>query len=1001
MRNLRFLFLPILIALQPPGAAWGQSVLPKADSTAAGLLAASLSAEARGRTDSADLFQSRAFEIFKRHDALGLLYDALFERGKALAVRLDRPVDAIKFVRKNSGSEWRKPRTPEEWKLKIRFTNVGAYAAQVRLGDYQTARAFYEQCFDDYSGHLGNDERELAYNILGQLANICSRLGDYERARLLLSKKITLALHNRDQPIAAEGYNDLAIAMSCVGRLDSAIALSRLALAQPEGERPFRLLYFNQLATLYLLKKDFAAAAKACREARTAFKNYTKESQKAAEGDLAELAENEAEMLAGLGRHAEARKKYELAIRLTIESCGDENRREVAKLRVRLGDEELAEKRPDAAMRTYQRALQNVVPGSAEKDPAYNPPPEQLYPENAIREALDGKARAWQMMAAAPKLAVEKKTAVAHLQKALDCYDLIDKLDQRLRETYQFESSSLQVLDEARARLERATGIAYQLFEATGDKQFVQKAFSFCEKSKGLLLIEGIVRARSDFKLPDELHLREQEISGRVARLELEILKIKADKNAPAAAAISRLEDDLLRSKQERQRFWDELKTLQPVYWKLSQAPANLAPEDVPKLLNADQLMVEYLVGEQFVYVFRATADGHFSMRKATLPPGFSADIDSLRAYLAGFDPDPMRQAHFMRIAHDLFKLLLGEEMAAPAFSSKKRLLVVPDGVLGFVPFEALLERLPAGFAPGPVAFAWATLDFLLKKKAVSYAWSASLLRMQLGREPVEGLKPFAAFVPDYSKPAPDDAPVPASRDDSGSLPGAKAEADRIEKLIGGRFFRGDAASRANFLHWAGQFRILHLAMHAVSDADEPALSRLIFSPEKGGRAGDNHLYLNDLQQIALRAELAVLSACNTGNGRLHRGEGVYSLARGFALAGVPATLMSLWRLDDGSAPAVMSVFYENLKKGQRKDDALAAAKLSWIGGGGAAAFKHPYFWAGVVANGNMAPISLDGCNCGRFCWCVALIVGLTALLGWISARHIFFRKPKSTFTPN
>ena len=187
--------------------------------------------------------------------------------------------------------------------------------------------------------------------------------------------------------------------------------------------------------------------------------------------------------------------------------------------------------------------------------------------------------------------------------------------------------------------------------------------------------------------------------------------------------------------------------------------------------------------------------------------------------------------------------------------------------------------------------------------------------------------------------------------------------------------------------------------MHAVSDADEPAMSRLIFSENDGEPRDANLLYINDLQQIALNADLAVLSACNTGNGRLHRGEGVYSLARGFALAGVPATLMSLWRLADNSAPALMSVFYQNLKNGQRKDDALRAAKLDWLTGPNAALYKHPYFWAGMVANGNMRPVEVsDG---GHFFEWMVAICFLTAILYWFSVKYKFFSKSKSTFVPD
>ena len=217
---------------------------------------------------------------------------------------------------------------------------------------------------------------------------------------------------------------------------------------------------------------------------------------------------------------------------------------------------------------------------------------------------------------------------------------------------------------------------------------------------------------------------------------------------------------------------------------------------------------------------------------------------------------------------------------------------------------------------------------------------------------------------------------------------------DSLRALVGGDFFVGKAAHRAAFLRLAGQYRILHLAMHALSDNENPSFSSLLFSPENGDSTNANCLYANALQQIELHAELAILSACNTGNGRLHRGEGVFSLARAFALAGVPSTMMSLWRLPDQTAPEIMTVFYQKLKAGLPKDEALRAAKLAYLESD--SPLKHPHFWAGLVVNGNMAPLDLSKTR--HFSWWAAIFVVLAAVFGWFAARRRQSHIEKSTF---
>ena len=134
---------------------------------------------------------------------------------------------------------------------------------------------------------------------------------------------------------------------------------------------------------------------------------------------------------------------------------------------------------------------------------------------------------------------------------------------------------------------------------------------------------------------------------------------------------------------------------------------------------------------------------------------------------------------------------------------------------------------------------------------------------------------------------------------------------------------------------------------------------------------------------MRLRADMAVLSACNTGTGKLRKGEGIVSLARGFSYAGVPSIIASLWTANDEATPLLMTSFYTYLKQGQAKDEALRAAKIAAIQSGGDMA--HPYFWGAFIPIGNMQPLHF---NTGFAYWWVLL--PFVAFFGLL-----FFRKKR------
>ncbi|NUM82175.1 CHAT domain-containing protein [bacterium] len=218
------------------------------------------------------------------------------------------------------------------------------------------------------------------------------------------------------------------------------------------------------------------------------------------------------------------------------------------------------------------------------------------------------------------------------------------------------------------------------------------------------------------------------------------------------------------------------------------------------------------------------------------------------------------------------------------------------------------------------------------------------------------------------------------------SLPWSEKELDAIAEVLPGKFYKFTDASEERFKSEAPKHRIIHLATHAIIDDKAPLYSKLIFAKNPKGRE-DGLLHTYELYNMRLNADLAVLSACNTGSGMLVRGEGVISLARGFLYAGCPSIVMSLWSIDDKSTSLLMRNFYEGLSQGLTKDEALRESKLKMINSGDPV-MSNPYYWAGFVTIGDTRPIRIE--NPGRPDWWIYILAGIIIVLAGLATR---FRK--------
>jgi CHAT domain-containing protein len=319
--------------------------------------------------------------------------------------------------------------------------------------------------------------------------------------------------------------------------------------------------------------------------------------------------------------------------------------------------------------------------------------------------------------------------------------------------------------------------------------------------------------------------------------------------------------------------------------------------------------------------------------------------------------------------AEALGRILLGPVWGDVA--GLRRLVVVPDGALHYVPFSALLVPDPGKSWEAPEV-----QKRLLEHHEVVFIPSATTLALQRRRLERRSPAPqwvavfadpvFAADDPRLAGPSAAGPPVSASSalQRSGSdllplferLPSSRREAATIASLApAGQVWTALdlKASRETVLSGRlREYRIIHFATHAVADVRNPEMSGLVLSlVDAAGQPRDGFLGLSDLYELDLAADLVVLSGCRTALGKEVRGEGLMGLTRGFLYAGVPRAAAGLWRVEDRTTAELMSRFYQALwRDGLPAAAALRQAQLSLSK---EPRYRPPYSWAGFVLQGD------------------------------------------------
>jgi len=388
-----------------------------------------------------------------------------------------------------------------------------------------------------------------------------------------------------------------------------------------------------------------------------------------------------------------------------------------------------------------------------------------------------------------------------------------------------------------------------------------------------------------------------------------------------------------------------------PAYYNTKFNSEVINVDSLQKKLNPSQTLVQYLAGKSVLTTFVVTRYA-FKVFRQPIDSGFYKKVEAYHQRLVSFTYDELKDSAirlFARQSHELYTLLLAPVMP---YCKGKNLVIIPDDVLTQLPFETLVTELPQTTKKPD----YRDLAYLVKTHPVSYDYSATLFVMNGGHETIKN-PTLLAMAPSYKNlkiPDISQKDVLAMRGDTGNIStisGTYDEVNSIRKIFGGKSLVKSDATEEKFKKMALNYDVLHLAMHGIVNNEYPMFSKLVFT-HAGDSANEGFLNTYEIYNLKINAALVVLSACNSGNGKLYNGEGIISLARGFFTAGAKSVVMTLWSIADKTSQHLMTSFYANLADRLSISDALQKAKTDYIAHSDAL-MAHPYFWAGFIVTGN------------------------------------------------
>jgi len=825
---------------------------------------------------------------------------------------------------------------------------------------------------------LGQDKSDIAGTCYFCLARDFLKRDQLVRATSFLAKSMSIdtALFGENHPAVSACYAMLGDIYSLKGDYDQAIMFYTKAseiMIKVNGER------HSGLAELYTLLSDLYAKKHKFEESLD-FAQRSLSIQKHNYGDVHLSTANSLEHLANVydeeKNYSEALKHLRNSLKIKTEIVGDKNII-VAKLYLSMGkvftkanvldsaeyylersyvsyeqsDPEdslfsvlyhqaygdLYYKKGDILMslESYGKAIDFLSGSSTDSLMGESPDISHLGSESIMVECLVAESKSFEAL-------YIHSHDLKKLDDASSCFDRAIRMISAIRRSYKAEESRLFLGEESYGVYKNAVRIALELYSITSNPLYKEKAFASAERAKGQLLFDRVreTEAIHFSDAPDSL--LEKDISLKTSLIYFATQIQIAEKNKQVERA-NEFRDKYFAKSMDYNRLLDTLGNSYPKYYELKYKDKPIDITEIQHALDRKTTVVDYFFIENRLCIFTiskqsfdVTVEGNISKINET--------ASLLRRSLRTVD-----EKLYLTTSASLFKMIVSP--ITPRIQGN-HLVIIPDGDLYYIPFEALLSKDQIMNSGAD----YSTLPYLIRNYAVSYCYSTTLFMSQKEKHPQKIKHSFIGFAPVFKDSAQNHYPYSMNASDpdihneskglrvtsygSTTYNGLEYSASEItqiselfrEKHYEHASFLFNEANKDNFKRLIPNYDYVHIASHGYADDEHPALSALMFARPNGTLSEDDGvLYASETYDLNLNADLVVLSSCESGLGRLVKGEGLMGMTRGFFYSGARNIIFSLWKVPDLHTNRLMVEFYKYLLSGEDIPHALQKAKLRMI----------------------------------------------------------------------
>ena len=759
----------------------------------------------------------------------------------------------------------------EQLALVILYCNKGSFEMKNNLE--KNAITSYEKGWKLYDiNKLSN--YDIVEYCLKPLGTLYTKSGNFTLAENIIKKYIFIAEKDKNQSTIISGYINLSIVYKSIGSYQNAIDLlqkvaKNKAISSLQNKRIKEELAVNFIG----LKK---------------FENANQLLENSTENDYQNLKSKS--FMALQNNNSEEAISYFEKAKTVFFKTNNFTAREVAKMYV---DEASVYRFLNEDKKTknlLSKAFQTLLPLQKKMTLTEK---NSLYAENTFLNIFDGMA--------------ELET---NSQKKIDYYNLSFYVSDLIKDNIVSQESLIIQQFDDRKRTEKCLQIFWNEYQKTKDNDWIEKAFLFAEKSKNVIL-----KDKSNLKSLLELHpknkdlILQNQLTSQQETLINKLIRLQITGENPNEIETinSKLASISMELKSQNEKIQKQFKNDIKNEFKISDL--------FEKIRNDKAQLVYFFWGNESIYEFQII-DKKISWNQIKIDENFAS---TLKNFIHFFDDASVINNDINLFTETSFQLY--ENLKLSALQKNKNTIIIPDGLLNFVSFDALVTEKTTSKN-------FSKIPFLVFQNKLAYQTNATFYIENI---PKEKQNTILGFFPVFENT---NAELLYSKEEAKALLPFKA-----------KLFMNESATKANFLKNSNNYSILHLSTHGTSGTfNEPAT--LIFY--------DDLMLINELYALEnCHPQLVVLSACETGIGKLQKGEGTMSIARSFQYAGAENILFSLWKINDYATAQLMTNFYVNFEKTNSFFDSNYLSKMNYLEDEQISnAKKSPYYWSAFVYYG-------------------------------------------------